>query len=115
MYFTIVGSSASLDVTDSVGGAAAHGHLQTVDLTQMVEMAPNRKRMASCSLKSRINLRRLDSGSRNDAVLEREIDPVDFRLCLKQCDVTLQPGANNVTVCGKVRFFLLLAEEHLSL
>ena len=100
--FASVGSSGSLDVTDAVGAQASLSPLQTIELTPLVEMAPNRKRMAACSLRSRVNLRRLDSGSRSEAVIEKEVAPADFTHCLTKNDVTLAPGHNRVIVSGKV-------------
>lgn len=101
--FASVGSSGSLDVTDAPGASASHSTLQTIELTTLVEMAPNRKRVAACSLKSRVSLRRLDSGTRGDAVVEKDVAPADFALKLERCDVTLQPGENHVVVSGQVR------------
>ena len=65
----------------------------------------------TCGLRSKMNLRRVDSGPK--AIVDKEVDKGDHSLCLETRDVNITPGTNTLTLTAQVRNLLVL--ETLSL
>ena len=60
----------------------------------------DRKTITSSSLRSKLNLRRVDSGPK--VPVEKEVEKGDHSLALISKDVELHPGSNTVTLQSQV-------------
>ena len=113
--FSSVTSAGSIDLTDSHQQYFSSTRVpQTIQLSQHAEWSANKRRLTSCSLKSRMNLRRVDSGQK--AVVEKDVELSDYTLSLSTpAEISLKPGSNRVLLKKQAICLVMLCSDHTDL